>query len=158
MLYNKAQMSDFDEDKQNKQLEELKKEEEEQLVEVLAQSKYGIPYVNLYRLGIDNEALRHISEKDAREWKVGPFKLAGKNISIAVRSPDPQLLSKLKEEMERQSLFPIFYMASIGSIEKVWERYLELSMAENAMRGGLEISAETLRNTAKEIQQMKDIN
>ena len=34
-------MSDFDEEKQNKQLEDLRKEEEEQLVQVLAESKYN---------------------------------------------------------------------------------------------------------------------
>ena len=150
-------MSDFDEEKQNKQLDELRKEEEEQLVEVLARSKYNLPYANLHRLGIDNEALRSISEADARELKVGPFKLSGKNIFIAVRSPSPELLTRLKEDMERQSLVPTFYMASLASLEKVWERYLELSMAENAMQGGLEISGETLRNTAKEIRHMQDI-
>lgn len=150
-------MSDFDEEKQNKQLDEIRKEEEEQLVEVLASSKYGLPYANLHRLGIDNEALRSISEADARELKVGPFKLSGKNIFIAVRSPSPELLARLKEDMERQGLVPTFYMASLASLEKVWERYLELSMAENAMQGGLEISGETLRNTAKEIRHMQDI-
>ena len=60
-------MSDFDEEKQKKQLEELHKQEEEQLVATLAESKYHLPYIDLYRLGIDNEALRAISEKDAKE-------------------------------------------------------------------------------------------
>ncbi len=150
-------MSDFDEEKQNKQLDELRKEEEEQLVEVLAKSKYGLPYVDLHRIGIDNEALRSISEKDARELKVAPFKLSGKNIFVAVRSPSPELIARLKEDLARQSLIPTFYMVSIASLEKVWDRYLELSMAENAMQGGLEISGDTLRATAKEIRTMQDI-
>ena len=71
-------MVDFDEEEQKKQLEELHKVEEEQLVETLAGAKYNLPYVNLMQLGIDNEALRKIEEKDAREMKVGPFKLSGK--------------------------------------------------------------------------------
>jgi type IV pilus assembly protein PilB len=150
-------MADFDEEKQNKQLDEIHKEEEEQLVEVLARSKYGLPYANLHRLGIDNEALRSISEADARELKIAPFKLSGKNIFIAVRSPSPELMERVKQDMERQSLVPTFYMTSMASLEKVWERYLELSMAENAMQGGLEISGDTLRNTAKEIRHMQDI-
>ncbi|MEK7175290.1 MAG: hypothetical protein AAB693_00590, partial [Patescibacteria group bacterium] len=62
----------FDEEKQNKQLEELKLQEEEELVEILAGAKYDLPYINLYRLGIDNESLRKISEKDARELKIAP--------------------------------------------------------------------------------------
>lgn len=150
-------MSDFDEEKQEKQLDELHKVEEEQLVQVLAESKYGLPYADLHRIGIDNEALRAISEKDARELKVAPFKLSGKNIFIALRSPSPELIGKLKEEMQRRDLIPTFYMTSIASIEKVWDRYVELSMAEQSKIGGLDISAEVLRDTAKNISQMQDI-
>jgi type IV pilus assembly protein PilB len=150
-------MSDFDEEKQNKQLSDLKKQEEEQLVQILAESKYNLPHVDMSRLGIDNEALRIISEKDAREMKIGPFKLTGKNIYIGILSPSENLLSKLKEEVERKNLVPIFYMVSHASLEKIWERYQELSMAESSRVGGIEISAEILRNTAKNIEKMQDI-
>lgn len=150
-------MSSFDEEKQNKQLDELHKVEEEQLVSMLAESKYGLPYVDLYRLGIDNESLRAISEKDARGLHIAPFKLIGKNIYIALRSPSDELIAKLKEDMERQNLVPTFYMASGRSVEKVWDRYVELSMAENSRIGGLDISSDILRDTAKNIHKMQDI-
>ncbi|MEK7140572.1 MAG: hypothetical protein AAB815_02185, partial [Patescibacteria group bacterium] len=142
-------MADFDEEKQNKDLTELHKEEEEQLVEMLAGSKYNLPYINLTNLGIDNEALRAIPEKEAREMKVAPFNLSGKNILIGVRSPSPELLDKLKERVERKNLIPVFYMISLVSLEKVWERYKELSMAESSNAGGLDISSKVLRDTAK---------
>ncbi|KKS71096.1 MAG: hypothetical protein UV43_C0045G0001, partial [Parcubacteria group bacterium GW2011_GWF2_42_7] len=150
-------MSDFDEEKQKKQLEELHKQEEEQLVATLAESKYHLPYIDLYRLGIDNEALRAISEKDAKEMKVAPFKLFGKNIFIAVRSPSEDLFKTLKDSMERHNLVPTFYMASVGSLQKVWDRYRELSMAESSKIGGLDISPEVLRDTAKNIEYIQDI-
>ncbi len=150
-------MALFDEEKQNKQLDELHKQEEEELVAALAESKYGLPYIDLYRLGIDNESLRAISEKDSREMNVGPFKLFGKNIFIAVRSPSDELIGRLKEDMERKNLIPTFYMASAGSINKIWERYQEISMAESSKIGGLDISGEVLRETAKKIQKMQDI-
>jgi len=150
-------MSNFDEEKQNKQLKDLRRVEEEQLVAVLAESRYGLPYVDLYRIPIDNEALRSVPERDAREMHIAPFKLLGKNIYIALRSPSPELISKLTEDMERRALVPTFYMTSNRSIEKVWERYQELSMAENSKIGGLDISGEILRETAKNIHQMQDI-
>jgi type IV pilus assembly protein PilB len=150
-------MALFDEEKQNRQLDELHKQEEEQLVATLAESKYGIPYIDLYRLGIDNEALRAISEKDSRELNVGPFKLFGKNIFIALRSPSDDLIKRLKDDMERKNLVPTFYMASTASINKVWDRYKEISMAESSTIGGLDISGEVLRETAAKIQKMKDI-
>lgn len=150
-------MSDFNEDKQNKQLDDLRRAEEEELVEMLAESKYGIPYVDLSRLGVDNEALRAISESDANELKVAPFKLSGKNIFIAIRAPSPELLKKLKEDAEAKNLIPTFYMASQASLDKVWDRYKELSMAESSKIGGLDISADVLRDTAKNINKMQDI-
>lgn len=149
--------TDFDEEKQNKQLDEIHRQEEEELVATLAESKYKLPYIDLTRLGVDNESLRAISEKDAREMKVAPFKLFGKNIFIAVRSPSDDLLAKLKDQMERESLIPTFYMVSIASLEKVWGRYKEISLAESSKIGGLDISGEVLREIAKDIKTMKDI-
>lgn len=150
-------MASFDEEKQNKQLEDLRKLEEEQLVATLAESKYGLPYIDLYRIGIDNEALRAISEKDSREMNVAPFKLFGKNIFIAVHSPSDGLLKRLQEETERKNLIPTFYMASMASLGKAWDRYKEISMAESSRVGGIEISGEILRETAQKIEKMQDI-
>jgi type IV pilus assembly protein PilB len=147
----------FNEEKQNKQLEELHKREEEELVATLAESKYGLPYIDLYRLGIDNEALRSITEQESRELGVAPFKLSGKNIFIAVRVPKEELLAKLTEDMERRNLVPIFYMASTASLNKVWERYKEISLAESSKIGGLDISGEVLRETAKKIEKIQDV-
>ena len=147
----------FDEEEQNRELDDLHKQEEEQLVAPLAEQKYGLPYIDLYRLGIDNEALRTISEKEAIETKVAPFKLFGKNIFIAVRNPAPELLKKLKDDMERQNLVPTFYMVSNASLQKVWGRYKEISMAESSQVGGLDISGEVLRDTAKNINHIQDI-
>jgi type IV pilus assembly protein PilB len=158
LMYTIRKMAIFDEEKQNKQLEDLRQQEEEELVAMLAESKYKIPYINLSHIGIDNEALRAIPEQDARDLKVGPFKLTGKNIFIALRSPTPELISKLTEEMGRRDLVPTFYMTSIASIEKIWDRYQELSMAENSKVGGLDISAEVLRDTAKDIEKIQDIS
>ena len=150
-------MADFDDEKQNKELDELHKKEEEELVATLAESKYGLPYIDLYHYVVDNEALRSIPEAEAREMKVAPFKLSGKKLLIAVRTPSEEILGKVREEMERRSLVPVFHMASLASLEKVWDRYKELSMAESSQVGGLDISVEILRNTAKNIHQMRDI-
>src|SRR3989344_5923259 len=150
-------MSDFDEEKQKKQLEELHKQEEEQLVATLAESKYHLPYIDLYRLGIDNEALRAISEKDAVEMQIAPFKLFGKNIFIAIRNPNSESLGSIKDSMERRNLVPTFYMASKASLSKVWDRYKEISMAESSKIGGLDISPEVLRDIAKDIERIQDI-
>ncbi len=148
----------FDEEKQKKQLDEIHHKEEEELVEMLATTKYGLPYVDLSSISIDNEALRAVSERDAKELHIAPFKLNGKNILIALRSPSKDLMDKLTEAMARKNYEPVFYMTSIASIEKAWERYQELSMAEKSKIGGIDISGEILRETAKSIEMMQDID
>lgn len=150
-------MHDFDEDKQNKQLSDLKRKEEEDLVSMLAETKYNLPYADLYRVGIDNEALRAIEERYAHEHAIAPFKIIGKKIYIALRTPTEELKKELTEEMARKDLEAVFYMTSLASIEKVWDRYKELSMAESSKIGGIDISSEILRATAKNIKRMQDI-
>jgi type IV pilus assembly protein PilB len=88
---------------------------------------------------------------------VAPFKLFGKNIFIAIHSPNDDLLRKLKEDMERKNLISTFYMVSTASINKVWDRYKELSMAESSRVGGIDISGEILRETSKKIEKIQDI-
>ncbi|MEK9177754.1 MAG: hypothetical protein AAB777_01385, partial [Patescibacteria group bacterium] len=67
MLYNKVSMTiTFDEDKQNRKLDELRRKEEEDLVQILS-AKYGVGYVNLLGISINSDALRLIDEKTARE-------------------------------------------------------------------------------------------
>ena len=150
-------MANFDEEKQNRQLEELRREEEEELVKMLAESKYDLPYINLYRQIIDNEALRVVKEEEAREWGVAPFKLSGKSVFIGVRSPKEDILAKLKGNAARFGLVAKFYMVSLASLQKVWARYQEISQAASSPVGGLDISVAILRDTAKNIHNMRDI-
>lgn len=81
-------MHDFDEDKQNKKLADLKRKEEEDLVSMLAETKYNLPYADLYRVGIDNEALRMIDERDAHEKTIAPFKIIGKKNLYSITYSD----------------------------------------------------------------------
>lgn len=72
-----------DEDHQ-KRIDDIRKNEEEDLIQVLATERYGLPYVNLAVMPIENEALRYVSEDDARELGVAPFKVVGKNIHVVI--------------------------------------------------------------------------
>ncbi len=150
-------MAQFDEEKQNKLIEDMKKQEEENLVQVLAEAKYNIPYINLAGVVIENEALRFIDEKEARESGIAPFKIVGKNVHIAIRTPLKPEVDEFKEKIKSQGLTPNIYMASNASLEKVWERYGELSFAQESMSGGLDISGESLIQIAQKIKTIKDI-
>jgi len=150
-------MVQFDDEKQKRKLAEIRKVEEEDLVNILASEKYNMPSIDLASVIIENEALRYVSEKEAREIGVAPFKILGKNIHIAVKSPQKEIMEELKTKLEEKGYAPIFYMASQSSLEKVWKRYQELSFASKSKTGGLDISSETILSLGKKIKTIKDI-
>ncbi len=147
----------FDDEKEERKLTDLKKQEEEDLVQVLAASKYNLPYVNLLTQTIENEALRLIPEESARAFEIAPFKLVGKTAHVAVRSPSRDEVVEFEKSLEEKGYTVIAYMASQQSLEKAWERYKELSFASESKAGSLDISGETLEALGSEIHTMLDI-
>ncbi len=147
----------FDDKKQNKNLEDLKKKEEEDLIQMIAMPKYGIPAINLHNLPIENDALRSIPEKKAKERKIAPFKILGKNLHIAVKSPTKENLEELKVYFTKKKYIPHFYMASTSSLEKVWERYKEISYASLSKAGSMAISGEGLKKIMEDIDSINDV-
>lgn len=147
----------FDEDKEEKGLADIRKDEEEALVEALAESKYGIPAVNLSNMPIDNDALRAIPEKEAIAEEISPFKILGKDIHIAVRSPLPEKIAKMTEYFTSHGYIPHFYMASHASLAKAWDRYKEISYASESTAGAIAVSGEALKKIMAGIKNMDDI-
>lgn len=150
-------MATFQEDDQIKKLEELREQEEEDLVRILAETRYHLPYVNLASMIIDNEALSYLSEAEARSLEVGPFKVSGKHIYVGVRSPNHEGLPALRDTLVRKGLIPTFYMVSQKSLNKVWERYTELSHATESRIGGFDIEGDRMKELGEKIHRFEDV-
>lgn len=146
----------FNEDEQQKRLHELRDGEEENLVAMLAQDKYGLDYIDLSSQPIDNDAIRLLSENEARTFGVGPYKLIGKKLFLAVLSPLAEGAVKAKEVLEAKGFVVTMVMASHKSIEKVWGRYQDLSFATTSRKGGLDISQDILAELSKKIKTTAD--
>lgn len=149
-------MVHFDEEEQQKRYDQLRSEEEEGLVAMLAQSRYGIPSIDLKGLPIDNDAIRLLEERDARALDVAPYKLVGKKVSLAVRSPIADGALKAKEMLEAKGYDVELVMASEGSLKKVWSRYEDLSFATRSRAGGLDISQDVLAELAEKVNNIED--
>lgn len=150
-------MTTFDETAQQKKLEELREQEEEDLVRVLAETKYNLPYIDLAGVVVENEAMRHIDEEESRRLEVVPFKLSGKHIYLGVRTPQKDGLLEIRDRLLNKGLLPTFYMVSQRSLKKVWERYTELSHATQSRSGGLDIEGDRLKAIGKEIHTLNDV-
>ena len=147
---------DFD-DKIDRNIADYRLQEEEALASVLASARYNIPYVDLSATTVQNEALRLVSEEDARRIGVVPFRIFGKEVSVAVLSPSSDEVRTFLDDLARKGYKASPFMASHASLERAWARYQELSFAEESRRGGLDISSETLMELKKEIKTMDDV-
>jgi type IV pilus assembly protein PilB len=147
----------FNDDQQNKKIDDLHRSEEEDLVQELAETKYNIPYINLKNIIIDNSALEIVPEKMARDNEVAPFAVIGNKIDIAVRSPERVGTKEVIAYLESKKYIPSMYMASVRSIEKVWGRYHELSMSAYSARGSLEVESASVEELEKTIHSIKEV-
>jgi type IV pilus assembly protein PilB len=139
-------MAKFKDDYQKQKLQEFRLEEEEDLVQILAKTEYDLPYIDLNQIFVENAALEVVPEKVAKKAFVGPFHIKGKSLDLAVRSPESPLTKALVETLEKEGYLPNLYMASTRSIEKVHERYDEISLSKRSDKGSLNIQNESLES------------
>jgi len=146
----------FDEDEQMKRIKQLRESEEEDLVALLARDRYDVDYIDLGSQPIDNDAIRLLTEEQSRELDVGPYKLIGKKVFLAVRSPSNLTAIKAKEILTAKGYEVVFVMASERSIKKVWSRYSDLSFATSSRSGGLDVSPDVLADLSKNTKTIAD--
>lgn len=142
-------MIDFDPKKQDREIEDLKKTEEEELLKLLS-DKYGLPYIDLRGIAPEPDALRFIKEADARRALVAPFKLVGRKLYVATPSPHSPAVEELLRPIETRGNELVMYVASHASLEHVFSRYVDLNESSKVNTGLLDLSLEkmeTLANT-----------
>ncbi len=137
-------MVSFNEEKQKKRLAEFRRQEEEDLAELLSR-KYGIPYLDLSRSPVNTDALRLIPEAEARAAEAAAFAVVGKKLSLAVRAPGNRKLLALLEDLGRRGFSVTEYLVSEESLKRAWERYKDLSFAAETKAGVLDISGEEIQ-------------
>jgi type IV pilus assembly protein PilB len=148
-------MATFNEDKQNKKVEELHKKEEEELASILSK-KYEISYIDLSRVSINADALQLIGEEKARDAEIAVFGRVGKKLSIAVRSPNNVKTIEQIRELEDRGYRNSLFMVSKESLNRAWERYADISFATESKAGVLDISGEEIRKVLSELKGVND--
>ena len=153
-------MPQFDDRKQDQDLKDIRLREEESLAELLSH-KYGIPYLNTSGVPIETEAVGLIKEDEARAALVAIFSTGEnkqeKELNVAVVSPEgaatKELLDRLREQGYRLSVS----MASHASLERVWDRYHDISNTSRTDAGVLDVSSEELARLSGNVKTADDI-
>lgn len=149
-------MVTFNEERQDKQIEELRLQEAEELAQVLA-NKYGYPYLDLSVISINTDALRLIPEDKARAARVVAFKLTGKNIFLAAMSPTSPEVKAIVEDLESKNFKVSLAIASETSLKRAFSRYSEIVRTKPTDIGIIQISSETIEQTMHEVDTVDEI-
>lgn len=150
-------MVNFDEEKQIKKLDELRKKEEEDLAKILS-SKYGVGYTDLTINPVNTDALKLIPEKKARENSMAVFGILDKKIKVAVISPNNADSQNAIKELKKAGYETEVFMVSNQSIKKAWDRYKDISYSTETERGLLNISGDTIDHFLGENKSLEEIS
>ncbi len=131
----------FDEEKQEKRLETLRRQEEEELAKLLSE-KYGLQYVDLTQIGVSTDALRLIPEERSREGKLAVFASVGKKLSVAVQTPNNQIVAEVIDTLSQRGYDPKLFMCSLPSLEHAWKYYSEVNFSTETKAGMIDIASE----------------
>ncbi len=135
----------FDDVKQNTELSELHKSEEEELVKILS-DKYNLPYIDLRGIAPEPDAMNYLHEEEAREAGVVPFKLVGQKLYLAAISPTSEKLEHLLRPIEDKGTELLLFMCSHASLEHVLSRYAELQHGEKVDSGMFDLTHERMED------------
>src|SRR3989339_739023 len=149
-------MVQFDEEKQDERVRTLHRKEEEELVASLSR-RHGVPYLDLSTHPINIDALRIIKEIDARAAKTAIFDVIDKKIDVAVLSPEKEKTREAIEDLNRRGYDPEIFMVSHQSLERVWERYKDLSYSFETKSGALDISNEEVLEMTRKVTSLADV-
>ena len=149
-------MVDFDEEKQNKRLEEMRKKEEEDVSKILA-GRYGYNYLDLSGVPINSDALRILNEEEARASDIAIFSMLGKKIQAAIISPKNEKTMAVLNRLSGLGYFPTAFMVTKASLEKAWSRYKDFSYSSESTAGTFDISSDQVLNLMEKVKHIDDI-
>lgn len=149
-------MITFNDKEQNEKLSEIRNLEEEDLAQILSQ-KYKIPYLNLLGIPVNANALLIIPEEKARKGSIAIFDVAGKNLNVAIMSPEKEETIFIIKELRESGYKPNLFIVSQNSLKKVWNRYKELSFGKVAEVGVLDISNKDIENFISETKTINEV-
>ncbi len=145
-----------DEKEREKNIREIRAHEEEEFVKRFAK-KFNLNYIDLTGAVIDTDALVLVDEARARVAQLAPFRMKGKELHVALRSPNIPETKKILKELEGKGYELITYVVSTRSLEKAWNRYKDVDLTKGVHGGLLDIDEKNLKRISKEIKTNKDI-
>lgn len=144
-------MFQFSDKSTDSSLDLLHRAEEERVVQALA-PKYDYPYINLHDFKINPDAVKLITENEARHGDLVVFGQNEQSVSVAIRNPKNPDLEIILAKLKEMGLIPKVYLASQGSLKDAWMHYNDVATAEAQSRGVFTVDPNLITKLAAEIK------
>lgn len=138
-------------------LTELYEKEAEDLAQIIA-NKRGLPYIDLFQVSIDLDALRLVEIEEARLGMLAVFQRVGKKLQVALTNPDIPKTKEILDSLKRQGYTLQIFLCSQNSLKRAWDRYREVKEFVETKRGFIDVSPERIEEFAKKINNIKEFN
>ena len=106
---------------------------------------------------INIDALRVISETESREAQIAVFNDIDRVLSAGALSPQNPKTKDAISKLEAKGYTVELFMVSHTSLNKVWERYKDLSYSFETKSGALDISNEQIVDFLSQVQSIPDV-
>ncbi len=146
----------FNDTENDKRIDFLRRREEEELAQMLA-PKYGVEYVDLSLVAVNTDALRLITEAEARDAEVAVFGRVGKRVSMAARAPENPKVKAIMAKLADSGYEVTLFITSQESLKRAFTRYADLSYATETKAGVFELSNEELEDLLSKVKSLDDI-
>ncbi len=144
-------MTKFDDTYNKEYMDDIRRKEEDRLIKALA-SQYGYQYIDLRGITLNPDAIKLLSEEEARAGNMIIFETVRKRISVAIRNPNNPATNATITRLKEQGFQPTIYMTSTTSLEHAWKRYHDQRHAVASKHGVLDIDTD---NIAQQIKKFK---
>lgn len=142
----------------NKKIAEIDTENLEKEAKLKADS-YNLPYIDLRKIPISQEALFVMSEEQSAALQAVTFFVLDNAIRIATVNPqNPQLQAKVKELQEQRSADVKLYFVSQQSLDSALEKYSRLPKLSESISGGIEITEEDIKKFQQSFTSFAELN
>ncbi len=150
-------MLTFNDKGNDDRIADLHRQEEEEFLQIMA-DKHGIPYADLSTFSVDTSALGLIREDLARATLVAPFALSNKKLKIGLFSPTQENTKEVLTSLTERGYILEEYLVSHASLEKVWERYKEISGSTKSEAGVVDISGDNMEELIEKFNNLTTVS
>ena len=137
------------------QLQNFRRKEEERFVRYISK-KSNIPLASA-TIDVEPDAIRLISEEDARMAEVATVQIYKKTVTLLVRNLTSPNLKKIEKILTDKGFEIKKLIATLVILERVWTYYADLSTSTRTVSGVIDISVSRLADLTEKIKTIEDV-